>query len=200
LLTGQLDLRCSESLGVGHHSKVFLAPLTFPSTTPRSSVRGAVAVKLSNPRDYAREMLLNEAKIYNAFPHDLQGGDVPIVPKFYGCYTPYIKVSDRVDNGNGSGNLDKEEWTRETMPECMISPILLLEAFGDAVSDYFALSKSGRWERNYHNISLHDEWEGINLMSFILGSQSVRSWSVYMKPGSSRDPCTIATSLSSPVR
>ena len=96
-------------------------------------MRGAVAVKLSKPHDDAREMLLNEAKIYNAFPHDLQGGDVPVVPKFYGYYTPYIEVSDRVDNGNGSGNLDKDEWTRETMPKCMIAPILLLEACGKAV-------------------------------------------------------------------
>jgi hypothetical protein len=154
LLTGQLDLRHSDYLGVGHHSEVVLAPLTFPSTTPKPSVRGAVAVKLSNPYDDAREMLLNEAKIYNAFPHDLQGGDVPVVPKFYGFYTPYI------DNGNGSGNLDKEEWTREMMPERLIMPILLLEACGKAVRTH-SLSHSGRWERNYHNISLHDRWKGL---------------------------------------
>ena len=154
LLTGQLDLRRSDSLGVGHHSKVFLAPLTFPSTTPRQSVRGAVAVKLSDPRDGEREMLLNEAKIYNAFPRDLQRGDVPVVPKFYGCYSPYIKGSDWDDNGEGNGNLDKEEWTREMMPKCMITPILLLEACGKAVRTR-SLSHSGRWERNYHNISLH---------------------------------------------
>ena len=90
---------------------------------------------------------MNEAKIYNAFPHDLQGGDVPVVPKFYGCYKPYIKVSDRVNNGNGSGNSDKEEWTCETMPRRMTVPILLLEACGKPVSPY-SLSYSGRWERN----------------------------------------------------
>jgi hypothetical protein len=123
-------------------------------------VRGAVAVKLSNWLNKEREMLLNEAKIYNAFPRDLQGGDVPVVPKFYGCYTPYIKVPDRVDNGNGNGNLDKEEWTREIMPECLIAPILLLEACGKAVSTC-SLSHSGRWERNYNNISLHDGWKGL---------------------------------------
>ncbi len=45
------------------HSKVFLAPLTFPSSAPEPSVRGAVAVKLSNPCDDARrEMLLNEGR------------------------------------------------------------------------------------------------------------------------------------------
>jgi hypothetical protein len=152
LLTGQLDLRCYESLGVGHHSMVFLAPLTFPSTTPGPSVRGAVAVKFSDPCNDARKMLLNEAKIYNAFPHDLQGGDAPIVPKFYGCYTPYVEVFDRVDDGNGSGNLGKEG---ETMPKCITVPILLMEACGKAVCSY-SLSDSGRWERNYHNISFRD--------------------------------------------
>ena len=106
-------------------------------------MRGAVAVKLSKPHDDAREMLLNEAKIYNAFPHDLQAGDVPVVPKFYGYYTPYIEVSDRVNNENESGNLDKDEWTRETMPKCMIAPILLLEACGKAVCTR-SLSDSGR--------------------------------------------------------
>jgi hypothetical protein len=162
-------------------------------------VRGAVAVKLSNPHDDARKMLLNEAKIYNAFPHDLQGGDVPVVPKFYGCYMPCIEISDWVNNGNGSGNLDKEEWTRKTMPKCMIAPILLMEACGRAVRTR-SLSDSGRWERNCHNISLHDGLKRTNLMSFTLGRQSVRFWSVYMKPSSSRDPCSVATSLSSPVR
>jgi hypothetical protein len=162
-------------------------------------VRGAVAVKFSDPNDRAREMLMNEAKIYNAFPHDLQGGDFPIVPKFYGCYKPYIKVSDRVNNGNGSGNSDKEEWTRETMPRRMTVPILLLEACGKPVSRY-SLSYSGRWERNYHNTSLHDGWIRTNPMRSILGSRSVSSWIVYMKPGSPRDPCSVATSLSSPVR
>jgi hypothetical protein len=145
LLTGKLDLRCADFLGAGHHSKVFLAPLTIPSTAPRASVRGAVAVKLSNPLEYAREMLRHEAKIYNAFPHDLQGGDVPVVPKFYGCYKPYIKVSDR----------DDEEWTPETIPRRMYVPILLLEACGRSV-DAHTLSDSGRWERNYHDIILHD--------------------------------------------
>ncbi len=154
LLTGQLDLRCYESLGVGHHSKVFLAPLTFPSTTPGPFVRGAVAVKFSKPCDEAREMLLNEAKIYNESPHDLQGGGVPIVPKFYGCYTPYIEVSDLVNNGTESGNLDKEGWTRESMLRCMTVPILLMEACGNAVT--YPLSDSGRWECNYRNIPFRD--------------------------------------------
>ena len=122
-------------------------------------MRGAVAVKFSNPySDSARKMLLNEAKIYNAFPHNLQGGDVPVVPKFYGCYAPYIKVSDRVDSGNGNGNLDEEEWKHEMMRECL--PILLLEACGKEVCTS-SLSRSSRWERNCHNISLHDRLKGL---------------------------------------
>lgn len=92
-------------------------------------------------------MLMDEARIYNAFPHDLQRGDDPVVPKFYGCYTPYFKVSDPVGNANGSGNLDKEEWTRETIPSCMVGPILLLEPCGSAVRTH-TLSHSDRWERN----------------------------------------------------
>ena len=88
---------------------------------------------------------------------NLQGGDLPVVPKFYGCYTPYIKVSDLDDDGNESGSL---EWTREMMPECLVAPILLLEACGKAVRTH-SLFHSGRWERNYCNISLHDGWKGL---------------------------------------
>ena len=170
MLTGQLDLRFSDYIGSGNHSQVLLASLTFPSTTPKPSVCGAVAVKIADlysSGDAECKMLLNEAKIYNAFPHDLQGGDVPVVPKFYGCYAPCIKVSDRVDSGNGSGNLDNKEWTREMMPECPFMPILLLEACGNEVWTS-SLSRSSRWERNCHNISLHDRWKGL---SFVLGSQ-----------------------------
>lgn len=116
-------------------------------------MRGAVAVKFSNPQEHARDMLLNEAKIYNAFPRDLQGGDLPIVPKFYGCYMPYVKLLD----GNGSANLDKKEWTRDSMPKSMSVPILLLEACGEAVRS--PLDYSRRWESNHHNISLHHERE-----------------------------------------
>ena len=107
-------------------------------------MRGAVAVKFANSDNKAREMLLNEAKIYNAFPYDLQGGDVPVVPKFYGCYEPRIKVYGRVYGGNGK--LEKEEWTYETMPTHIGFPVLLLEACGKRVCNY-RLSDSSRWER-----------------------------------------------------
>ncbi|KAF8492213.1 hypothetical protein F5888DRAFT_1732125 [Russula emetica] len=169
---GILDLRCFDYLGTGSHSTVFLAPLTLPSTTPKPSVRGAVAVKLSDPHNDQCEMLMNEAKIYDAFPPDLQRGDVPIVPKFYGCYAPYIKLSDRVNNGNGGGNLDKEGWTRETMPKCMSVPILLLEACGRAVRS--SLSDSGRE-------SIGTLLEHLHEVRFVQGSMYHRN--VLVQPG-----------------
>ena len=55
VITDQLDLRCSKILGSGHHSKVILTPLTFPSTGAAPSVCGAVAVKLSVPARDASE-------------------------------------------------------------------------------------------------------------------------------------------------
>ncbi len=148
LSTGQLDLRCSKHLGVGNHSQVFLALLTFPSTTPKSTIHGVVAVKLSKSEDDAR-MLLHEAKIYNAFPRDLHEADIPVVPNFYGYYAP---VFDRVNNDNDSSNSDEQEWECEVWSKC-IRPILLLEACGEPVCAD-ALSDSGRWACNYHYISL----------------------------------------------
>jgi hypothetical protein len=160
LSTGQLDLRCSQSLGVGHHSEIFLAPLTFPSTTPGSTVHVAVAVKLSKPWAEAREMLLNEAKIYNAFPRHLHRRDIPVVPKFYGYYVPHTEIFDRLDNDNGSGDSDKEKCKRGKLPK-YIAPILLLEACGRAVRRSTLLN-SERWACNYHYISLGDRWNKTN--------------------------------------
>lgn len=83
-------------------------------------------------------MLSNEAKIYNAFPRNLQDGEIPVVPRFYGYYAPSTEALEWDDNGNnGSGNdygLDEEEWkcVRERIKS--LSPILLLEACGKQVS------------------------------------------------------------------
>jgi hypothetical protein len=82
---------------------------------------GAVAVKISKPQDGAREMLLNEAKIYNAFSaRNLHRGDVPIVPKFY-C-APYTEAFARVSNGYGRGNfnLDEEERKCGMLPKFIV--------------------------------------------------------------------------------
>ena len=83
-------------------------------------------------------MLLEEAKVYNAFPRDLQDGDIPVVPKFYGYYAPSIEAFDRDDSGDDDGGndygVDEEEWksVRRVIKE--ITPILLLEACGKQVS------------------------------------------------------------------
>jgi hypothetical protein len=113
-------------------------------------VRGAVAVKLSKQKINECEMLLKEGKIYNLFPHDLQGGDLPVVPKFYGCYKPCIDVSYGTNDRNVSE-------AREIMSWCMTVPILLLEPCGKAVGETCFLSSSGRWERNCNNIFLQDK-------------------------------------------
>ena len=83
-------------------------------------------------------MLLEEAKIYNTFPRNLQDGEIPVVPKFYGYYAPSTEALEWGDNGNnGSGidyDLDEDEWkcVREQIES--LSPILLLEACGEQVS------------------------------------------------------------------
>jgi hypothetical protein len=151
---GQLDLRCSKFLGKGHHSKVVLALLTIPSA---SSLRRAVAVKFSLP--YAsREMHLNEAKIYNAFPRNLQAGVAPIVPKFYGYYAPSTEVFD-LDGGNGGGDDDLDKETRKAVRKVVrtdllntIPPILLIEACGKQVRSRY-LSHTDRWARNFYKIT-----------------------------------------------
>jgi hypothetical protein len=97
-------------------------------------------------------MLLNEAKIYNAFPRKLHTSDVPVVPKFYGYHVPHAEVFDWVNNNNGSSNSDKEEWECGMLSKC-VAPILLLEACGRAVRGS-ALLDSENWVCNYHYISL----------------------------------------------
>jgi hypothetical protein len=66
---------------------VLLAPLTIPSTPP---VNHDIAVKFGLL--YEPEMLLNEMTIYNAFPRNLQDGDAPVVPKFYGHCVPSSRL------------------------------------------------------------------------------------------------------------
>jgi len=125
---GRLDLRHSKYLGSGHHSKVVVAPLTLPSSAAAPSVRGAVAVKLARPHPAEREMLLNEAKIYNAFPRDLQEGtshQPPVVPKFYGYYVPSREAFD-------SQSYKFNEEDRKVVWKAIkgVTPLLLLEACG----------------------------------------------------------------------
>jgi hypothetical protein len=102
-------------------------------------------------------MLLNEAKIYNAFPRKLQDGDAPIVPKFYGYYVPSTEAFDRDDNGNNgvSGDddgLNEEEWKTVRTLFGFISPILLLEACGKQVHTR-SLSQTDKWAHNFNKIT-----------------------------------------------
>jgi hypothetical protein len=110
-----LNLACAPLLGTGHHSNVHRAslrlppPLTADSPTGEVTVAAKVAFRVSS----ARELLDNEAKIYDAFPEHLMehwcGLNLvapikepvpvgPVVPRFYGYYIP---VKDDDNNAEG---------------------------------------------------------------------------------------------------
>ena len=108
-------------------------------------------------------MLLNEAKIYNAFPRNLQDGDTPIVPKFYGYYMPSTEASDLDDSNHGDADgLDKEKWkaVRKALLGSNTS-ILLVEACGKPVGSC-SLTGSARWALDFYKIIPDDEWKGAN--------------------------------------
>jgi hypothetical protein len=142
--TGRLDLRCSKPLGEGHHSYVILAPLTLPSTPPAPSICGTVAVKMAKFETSQREMLRNEAKIYNAFPRQLQEGSSnapPIVPKFYGYYVPSLKAF----HSTACDKFPEEERVHIGAIRKIIqqmTPILLLESCGKQVCPQDLSSKT----------------------------------------------------------
>jgi len=153
LVTGQLDFRRPKHLGTGKHAKVFLAPLTFPSTP---TVNGAVAVKYSDddgycsPQDDPEEMLRNEGQIYNAFPRHLQDPEcgAPAVPKFYGFYEPSVEAYKWDDNHD----LNKEDSdSAYVLIRRHITPILLLEACGEIVLGH-TLSNTDRWALRFYKI------------------------------------------------
>jgi len=131
--TGRLDLRHNEYLDSGNHSQVVLASLTLPSNVAAPSRRGAVAVKLATPNPEAHEMLLNEAKIYNTFPRELQEGtsdQPPVVPKFYGYYVP---SREGFDSQSYDDKFTEED--RKAVWEAIkgVTPLLLLEACGKPI-------------------------------------------------------------------
>ena len=128
--TGRLDLRHNKYLGSGNHSLVALAPFTLPSSVVAPSVRGAVAVKLARPYFEEHEMLLNEAKIYNAFPRELQEGTSdrpPVVPKFYGYYVPSREAFDNQSYDDKSIEQDRKAIWEKIKG---VTPLLLLEPCG----------------------------------------------------------------------
>ena len=141
---GKLDLRQSQHLGDGHHSYVYLAPLTLPlHAGPTRQVE--VAVKVRKSDFFSQRMLTNEAEIYAKFPCELQEStpsSPPVVPKFFGYYEPSHDLLDRYRPENG------DEENASTVPTLRfvlnnISPILLLEPCGRAVKDG-ELSKSAK--------------------------------------------------------
>ncbi|KAI0366532.1 hypothetical protein BV20DRAFT_1124167 [Pilatotrama ljubarskyi] len=144
-----LHLRTTNSLGSGHHSDVYRAPLTLPPPLSAHSRTGqvTVAAKLAFPWCTAHTLLHNEARAYGAFARHLQeeycGYNIvppclypvpvgPIVPKFYGFYLPVGedgKVSWNEDEGAKHMRCDEDEPCRVKW----VSPILLMEECGEPV-------------------------------------------------------------------
>lgn len=131
-----LHLAQQNRFGVGNHSLVHHAPLTLPKPLTAHSRNGRVmvAAKSAFSRPSARELLQNEAKIYNWFPKHLMEDWCgynhvspvkdpvpvrPVVPKFYGYYVP-VRVVD-----------GKEVLCDEIKD--FRSPILLMEECGQPV-------------------------------------------------------------------
>ena len=105
-------------------------------------------------------MLPNEARIYNAFPRNLQDGDIPVVPKFYGYYAPSPEALELDDNGD-SDDLEVEKWKamRNGLLKSKTS-ILLVEACGKQV-DAENLSRKDRCVCNFNKNIPDDEWKGL---------------------------------------
>lgn len=129
-----LHLAHQNRLGVGNHSLVHDAPLTLPTPLSAHSRNGTVrvAAKSAFPRVSARELLANEAKMYNLFPDHLSqdwcGYNLvtpvrhpvpvgPVVPKFFGYYVPVV-------NGMPCSATDVNA----------PSPILLIEQCGEDIN------------------------------------------------------------------
>ncbi len=133
---GQLDLSRQERLGSGSHSYVFPAPFTLPSRAA-PPLRGEVAVKLATADWADREMLENEAKIYDKFPCELQDStpsSPPVVPKFFGYYTPSCESVDsyKGDDGDEEGTMTVRRDVCKLL-QSIISSILLLEPCGEPI-------------------------------------------------------------------
>lgn len=112
LRIAHLNLSGAPFLGVGNHSVVHRAALRLPRPLGARSPTGevTVAAKTGFPGSEARQLLLNEGKIYGAFPAHLMEDwcglnlvapithPVPVhavVPKFYGYYVPVREDIER---------------------------------------------------------------------------------------------------------
>jgi hypothetical protein len=133
---GQLDLSGKQKLGDGSHSHVYLAPLSLPACAGPSLCR-EVAVKIAMYW-YEQDMLVNEAKIYDKFPYELQDftpSSTPIVPRFYGYYEPSCESVDgyKGDDGDEKDAITVREHVRMLLQR-FTSPLLLLEPCGVQVN------------------------------------------------------------------
>ncbi len=132
---GQLDLRQSKFLGSGSHSDVFLAPFTLPPRETAAPLRGGVVVKIAKKTREDRDMLKNEAEIYDKFRATLQEcnpSSPPIVPKFYGYYVPSWGPTYRYVDDEGLEAIHKLRRDAFNFLQ-YLGPILLLEFCGKPI-------------------------------------------------------------------
>ncbi|KAJ7075256.1 hypothetical protein B0H15DRAFT_792105 [Mycena belliarum] len=196
LRIAHLNLSGAPFLGVGNHSVVHRAALRLPRPLGARSPTGevTVAAKTGFPGSEARQLLLNEGKIYGAFPAHLMEDwcglnlvapithPVPVhavVPKFYGYYVPVREDIERekqeaVRRFKLSGSY--KAWQR-------MSPILLLEECGTPIVP-ITFTPDARSECYSMALRLH-------YAEFTQGSFYVRNF--LMQPG----PLTVAPSARS---
>ncbi|KAA1475647.1 hypothetical protein DENSPDRAFT_435667 [Dentipellis sp. KUC8613] len=113
-------------MGEGHHSMAYRASvrLPYPLSAHSPNKQVTVAMKLAMGRQSAREMLQNEATVYNSFPRYLMEDwcgynlctpdhayPVPataVVPKFFGYYVPEFEKENKTEDGASSGTQEKQ--------------------------------------------------------------------------------------------
>lgn len=136
--TASMWLDPRSLLGTGHHSFVYRAPFELPSPlrSTHSTGKVTVAAKLGMPGNLARELLANEARIYNGMEKHMQEDwsglnvvspiryPVPVcalAPKFFGWFEPIGE------------DAETHERHREKYEVPTRSPILLLEECGEPI-------------------------------------------------------------------
>ncbi|KAJ7215872.1 hypothetical protein GGX14DRAFT_359384 [Mycena pura] len=142
LRIAHLNLASAPRLGVGNHSVVHRAALRLPHPLAARSPTGevTVAAKAGFRSDEARPLLLNEGRMYDAFPKHLQEGWCglnlvapimhpvpvgPVVPKFYGYYVP---VREDVEEAKQEMEILRRFDIYDSWYQ--MSPLLLLEECG----------------------------------------------------------------------
>jgi hypothetical protein len=155
LVVTQLILDSAHVLGTGHHSMVHDAILQLPSPLisrdGKNHVRVAAKTCFMSPeKAEARDLFVNEAKVYDRMPRHLTDDytgyvrvypirePVPVqavVPKFYGYYTPMKEVVD--EDGQKSEVVDTSKSGIMLLENCG-TPVDLKKLSGDdmCVSSY----------------------------------------------------------------